>query len=340
MQPNKYIFFRNDQHQVEYEVDPQKPDCLDKAEFKYFGRVLNLLEPQIQNMGLTVYITAWTVHELPSYGKNVISCILQDEWGREPKYRDKVGMVFKTCGTFPYNFESYCHGGFQDSISNFLGQSKAFLKDGDGRLRTVCAGVKGRPLAPVHKIPLGYYAREDVTYIPISERENDLYFAGSIQHKNEQKLKRPKELARNRMTDALLALNKTNPEINIKTKVTEGFGDSISTDNQSYLQNMMNTKICPIPRGANLETFRFYEAIKSGCIPIGEAFPKAWYYDDAPIIRLKNWADIKTVVPEILNDTDRLNELHQQVLKWWEDICSEKPLADHLATKIKDFYKP
>ena len=339
MQPNKYVFFRNDQHQVEYEVEPRKPDCLDEAEFKYFGRVLNILEPKIQNMGLTVFVTAWTVHELPSYGKNVISFILQDEWGREPKYRDKVGMVFKTCGTFPYNFESYCHGGLQDCISNFLGQSKAFTKDGNGRLKTLTSTMLGKKIAPVHKIPLGYYALEDVAYIPIEERDNDLYFAGSIQHKNEQRVKRPKELARDRMTDALNALAKTNPEIKIKTKVTSGFADSINTDNQSYLQNMMNTKICPIPRGANLETFRFYEAIRAGCIPIGEAFPKAWYYDDAPIIRLKNWADIKTVVPTLLNDTDRLNDLHKQVLQWWEEKCSEKPLANYIAQSIHRHYK-
>lgn len=339
MQPNRYVFFRNDQRQTEFEVDPNNPECLDEAEFKYFGRVLGQLEPQIKDMGLTVYITAWTVHELPSYGPNVVSCILQDEWGREPKYRDKVGIVFKTCGTFPYNRESYCHGGFSDCVSNFLGQSKAFTKDGNGRLTTLTSRLKGEKIAPVYKIPLGYYARENVEYIPIEERENDLYFAGSIQHKNQQRLKRPKELARDRMTSALAALAESNPEIKIKTKVTGGFGDSIKTDNQSYLQNMMNTKICPIPRGANLETFRFYEAIKSGCIPIGEAFPKAWYYNDAPIIRLKHWSDMKTVVPELLNDKDRLQDMHQKVLKWWEEICSEKPLADHLAAKIADFYQ-
>lgn len=339
MQPNKYVFFRNDQQQVEFVIDPSNPRSLDDSEFKYFGRVINCLEPQIKNMGLTIYITAWTVHELPSYGPNVISCILQDEWGREPKYRDKVGMIFKTCGTFPYNLESYCHGGFSDCLSNFLGQSKAFIKDGNGRLKTLKAKISDKKIAPVHKIPLGYYAREKVAFIPIEERKTDLYFAGSIQHKNEQKIKRPKELARNRMTDALLSLRETNPEITVKTKVTEGFDDSINTDNQSYLQNMMDTKICPIPRGANLETFRFYEAIQSGCIPIGEAFPKAWYYDDAPIIRLKNWAELKTVVPELLKDKDRLQDLHQKALNWWNDYCAEPRLADHIAAKIKNQYK-
>tara|TARA_R110001592_G_scaffold16881_3_gene71416 strand:- start:27404 stop:28441 length:1038 start_codon:yes stop_codon:yes gene_type:complete len=342
MKPNTYIFFRNDQQQVQFEFDPADPSCLDHAEFKYFGRVLNHLEPTIQNMGLTIYVTAWTVHELPSYGPNVISCILQDEWGREPKYRDKVGMVFKTCGTTPFNADSYKHGDLSDIISNTLGQGKAFTTDGAGRLGTLISRISNKTIAPVHSIPLGYYAKEEsVADIPFTERTNDLFFAGSIQHKKGKRfsIKRPKELARDRMTTALSLLAQNHPDINIKTTITGGFGESIVNANKAYLDNMVNTKICPVPRGANLETFRFYEAIRSGCIIIGEAFPKGWFYDDAPIIRLENWHDIQTIVPELLADQDRMLELHTQTLDWWNNICSEQSLSDHIGDKITSFYK-
>ena len=341
MKQNTYIFFRNDQHQIEFEFDPSNLNCLDEADYKYFGGVLNNLEPQIQNMGLTIYVTAWTVHELPSYGPNVISCILQDEWGREPKYRDKVGMVFKTCGRNPLNVESYKHGGFYDYFSNMLGQGKAFCKDGTGRLGTLASRLKNKTIAPVYDIPIGCYAYEDAAFIPFEERTNDLFFAGSIQHKSDQKLsiKRPKQLARDRMSEALRSLQKSNPDIVIKTKITEGFSDSISNGNKSYLENMMNTKICPIPRGANLETFRFYEALRAGCITIGEAFPKGWFYDDAPIIRLKNWADIDTIVPELLSDKDRMLEIHEQTKSWWNNVCNEEKLSNFMSDKILNHYR-
>ncbi len=336
MVENTYIFFRNDQHKVQYSFDPRDPECLDQAGYKYFGRVLNYLSPLIEGRGLTFYVTAWTVHELPTYGENIISCILQDEWGREPKYRDKVGMVFKTCGRHPIVPEAFGYGGVLDSFVNVLAQGKALLQDGTGRIGTACSMILGNQIAPIYEIPLGYYAKENVTYIPINSRRNDLYFAGSMQHitGKGQKLKRPKELARRRMENALKALAQNEPKLYINSCVTSSFGESILTDNSSYLNNMMNTKICPIPRGANLETFRFYEAIRYGCIPVSEALPKAWYYDGAPIIRLKDWSELGGIVTTLLADTQLLQEKHEQVLKWWKEVCSETALAHYMAERI------
>ena len=336
MTENQYIFFRNDQKVEHFAFDPHDPACLDDAGFTYFGRVLNILEPHIRGRGLVIYVTAWTVHELPSYGPNVISCILQDEWGREPRYRDKVGMIFRTCGKNPFNPQVYKFGTGYDAIANFLAQGKAFSKDGTGRLQTALSCIRGKKPAPVYDIPLGYYASEDTAFIPMEERTNDLFFAGSVTHRVKKKafLVRPKELARDRMGAALQKLAEAEPEINIKMTTTKGYGESIATDNAGYLRTMMNTKICPIPRGANLETFRFYEAIRYGCIPIGEALPNEWFYKGAPVLRLKNWADIATVVPPLLKDRDRLQEGHRKALSWWEEVCSEPAVARFILDKI------
>lgn len=338
MAENKYIFFRNDQRQEYFEFDPQNPDCLDGAGYKYFGRVLNLLAPRIEGRGLVIYVTAWTVHELPSYGPNVISCILQDEWGRAPHYRDKVGMVFKTCGKSPVVPEAFGYGGWVDTVTNVLAQAKSVSRDGKGRLKTALATMAGKRIAPVHEMPLGYFAREDIDFVPIEDRPNDLYFAGSMQHivGKGAKLKRPKELARRRMENALKDLAAREPDVNILSSVTGSFGESINTDNASYLRNMMNTKICPIPRGANLETFRFYEAIRYGCIPVGEALPRAWYYDDAPVIRLKDWSELGERVMPALKDADRLKDMHRAVLDWWKGKCSEEALAEFIRTRLEN----
>ncbi|GJL86233.1 MAG: hypothetical protein DHS20C02_20080 [Micavibrio sp.] len=336
---NKYIFFRNDQQVDYFEFDPKDPKCLDNVDYKYFGRALNILEPFIKDRGLTIYVTAWTVHELPSYGPNVIACILQDEWAREPQYRDKVGMVFRTCGKFPVNFEAYKYGDFYDIYANFLGQGKAIAKDGTGRLQTLRSSFLGKDIAPIYDIPLGCYAYEDIPFIPIEERTSDFFFAGSVQHiASKGIIRRPKELARSRMTKSLLDINEKHPDINIKMTMTGNFQESIDSDNTSYLKNMMNTKICPIPRGANLETFRFYEAIRYGCIPIGEAFPKAYFYAEAPIIRLKNWSNMKNATMDILKDKEQLQDLHERSLQWWKDTCSEEATANFMLNKISSWF--
>ena len=337
MAANKYIFFRNDQEQIQFEFDPTDPACLDQVGYRYFGRVLNLLEPQIKDQGLIIYVTGWTVHELPSYGSNVVACILQDEWSREPQYRDKVGMIFRTCGKSPFVTEAYKYGDWRDVLTNFLAQMKAVLKDGVGRSKMKLVAMQGGKLAPIYNIPLGYFPLSDVPFVPMKERTHDLYFAGSIRHTEEITFfKRPKELARNRMVEAFDEVKKRIPEIKLKSKITGGFTESISADNASYLENMMNAKICPVPRGNNLETFRFYEAVRYGCIPVAEALPDDYFYNEAPVIRLKNWADLQVVVTDLLQDEEKLQDLHQKVLNWWEVKCSESATAKIMSHKIKE----
>jgi hypothetical protein len=337
LQANKYFFFRNDQKTEFYEFDPHNPTCLDQAGYKYFGRVLNCLEKLLPDRGLVIYVTAWTVHELPSYGPNVISCILQDEWGREPRYRDKVGMIFKTCGRSPITPEAYRYGGPADCLMNMLAQAKYVIKDGWGRPNTLLSIIQNKKIAPVFSIPLGFFAREDINFIPYNKRQIDLYFAGSINHKKGRgwQIKRPKELARQRMENALQNMSKSHPALKIQSTFTSGYAESVKTDNRSYLQHMMNTKICPIPRGANLETFRFYEAMRYGCIPVGEAFPNEWYYKNAPVLRLNNWSELVSVIPDFLNDLDRQEEMHQNALAWWKDICSESAIAQYMVDKMQ-----
>ncbi len=331
-----YKFFRNDQLVVNQDFDPVDCTCLDAFDYKYFGRVLNLLEPHIRDLGLVIYVTGWTVHELPTYAPNVIVFILQDEWSRETKYRHKVSMVFRTCGLSPIRPEAFGYGGPSDMIANILGQLKAVFRDGGGRTGTIHSRLSGKNIAPVYNLPLGCYAYENVPMISMHARTNDLFFAGSVQHKKDAFFKRPKEIARQRMAKALDALAQKFPAIHILTTMTASFKDSITSSNFRYLDQMMNTKICPIPRGANLETFRFYEAIRYGCIPIGEAFPDNEFYKNAPILRLNKWADLETLLPDLLKNKDQLEELHKKSLKWWKDVCSEQAAADFILKKIKE----
>ncbi len=331
---NKYIFYRNDQQQEHFEFDPKDEHCLDEVGYKYFGRVLHDLEPQIKDKGLIIYVTAWTVHELPSYGDNVVACILQDEWSRDPAYLNKVKMVFKTCGTSPVVPQVFQYGGSFEKIMNVTSQTIHSLRGLRTRLKKYILKMSGQKIAPIYNIPLGYYCREDVDYVPISQRTHDVYFGGSVTHMNQsiKILRRPKEIARDRMMSALEELSDT--DINVAKTVTSGFEESIVNNNLAYLQKTMDSKICLIPRGANLETFRFYEAIQYGCIPVGEAFPKGYFYDDAPIVRLQNWADLQSELHDILRDTEKVETMHQRVLNWWQEKCSEKATARFMLQKI------
>lgn len=324
---NQYIFFRNDQTTDYRIVNPTTPDCLDDVGYPYFGRVLNRLSERLKHSGLVFYITGWTVKELPSYGSNVIACILQDEWSREPYYRHRVGAILKAYGPRPTHLEANQFGSPYEKGMNLLAYAKALLKDRGGRsLSSIRKQLYASKLAPIIHLPLGCYAYANVPYIPFANRPYDVYFKGSAQHRNKpfRRLKSPKELARLRMEKALESLQSNCPNVKTFFQKTGSFRESINSDRNSYLENMMRTRFALIPRGANLETFRFYEAIRYGCIPVGEVFPCSYIYDNAPIVRLKDWSDLDQVLSQLLSNPAKLQSLHQQALQWWRDIVSEE----------------
>ncbi|MBK6897679.1 MAG: hypothetical protein IPH06_13935 [Alphaproteobacteria bacterium] len=334
MTKTKYFFFRNDQRQEYFEFNPQDPDCLRASGYQYFGLVCHHLWPLLKFRGLEIIVTPWTVHELPKYGKNVIAIIVQDEWGRAPRYLQKVGAVFKTCGLFPITREAFKYGTFKEKIASGLGQGKFLWKDYGGHIKACMQRVLGQRTAPVFTIPLGCYAYSDIDFVPFDLRTNDLFFAGSVQHGKKINIPRPKEMARRRMLMALDNLNYMYPQIRIARRVTSGFSESINSQPDVYLQTMMNTKFCPIPRGANLETFRFYEAIRYGSIPIAEALPDLDHYKNSPVIRLKDWKELSSVVMSFHLDPEKSKDMHNKCLEHWKNVCSETAVAKHIADKI------
>jgi len=326
---NTYIYFRDDFTSAEFEFDPSDPTCLDHVGYTYPGRVFYHLEKMVPNQGLTIYLTGWTVHRLPTYGPKTIVFIMQDEWSREPRYRDKVGAIFHACSATPSSLQALGPGGPLENTMNILQYFRnIFRRDGlPGRIISLLKKGLGANLAPVYEFPLGYFANEPVEFIPFQDRPYLLSFAGSVEHKAASRiLARPKELARSRMTQALNELKHKRPELKIHLKTTKNYKDSIGKTD-SYNQTMMQSKFCLIPRGANLETFRYYEAIRFGCIPIVESYPKLPFYDDAPLVHIHRWSDLESTLDRELQDEAKLVQKHQQVLEWWHRICSESQVA-------------
>jgi GR25 family glycosyltransferase involved in LPS biosynthesis len=60
--------------------------------------------------------------------------------------------------------------------------------------------------------------------------------------------------------------------------------DPAQLKDEEYISLMLNTKFVPCPRGQNVETYRFYEALECGCVPLFVDMPEneAWL---KPLIR-------------------------------------------------------
>jgi hypothetical protein len=96
---------------------------------------------------------------------------------------------------------------------------------------------------------------------------------------------------------------------------------------------LSSTEFIPCPNGFfHPETYRLYEALESGCIPIVENAYK--YYDrlypNNPFIKIDKWLDAKPILNSW--DKEQIKKKSQECLTWWED--QKNFIKDFIMRKI------
>ncbi|WP_427159658.1 glycosyltransferase family 1 protein [Aliinostoc sp. HNIBRCY26] len=341
---NYYIYLKQEEELISWDIyDPNPDNCGFVA---YFGKVLQVVEKNLQKTGITFYVTMTEIHDLPSYGDNVVVFIIGDESCHIPRYTHKVGAIFKCYGIKPI---LGCNPLLNPSYLNILTTIK-FLKNFAIRLPQIINYEfykltklisKNGKISPIFDIPLGYYNSEELPLKNIQDRLYDIYFAGSVLHTKypiwsmQFWLRTPKTISRQNMLEALSKFKGKKPNCTVEVSVTEAFGSSNgSAESISYNQKMMNTKICLAPRGTSFETYRFFEAIKYGCIVITEALPPRWFYDGSPAIQIKDWRHLDKILENLLSDPKYMEEMHQKSLNWWQTKCSEAVVGEYISQQL------
>jgi hypothetical protein len=117
--------------------------------------------------------------------------------------------------------------------------------------------------------------------------------------------------------------------------LTSGFGSEDSLSIGAYRALLDDTVIVPCPGGwSNLETFRVYEALEAGCIPIVERRIAFDYYTDLlgthPLPTVSNWTDVRDLVgSKTLED---LESLRRSCEHWWHAF--KRRLGSTLTAKV------
>lgn len=308
---------------------------------RYYGRVFQHLEENLHRGGFTVYLTSST-EVLPSYGDDVIAVVDENERCQIPAYADDIFATFTCYGTqeelpFIPAFRAtrrnlIATGSY---LYNAVRRAPAVMKR---KLGALTGGEDALPA--IYTIPLGYANQVDLPIKPIEDRTTDVFFAGSVSHRaNDSALIRdlmsgPKDLSRRELTTVLETLSSERSAIRVKLNVKTDFRESLFSSAEEYSRSMMNAKICPIPRGKSLESFRFFEALRYGCIPIVETLPSRRFYDGSPAISINTWEELHTLIPDLLADTDALQERHEAVLNWWHTRCSEEAVGRYMADNL------
>jgi hypothetical protein len=95
-------------------------------------------------------------------------------------------------------------------------------------------------------------------------------------------------------------------------------------DGNAFLTLLSKTIFCPCPMGnVMLETFRLYECLEMGCIPIVERRPWMPYYDflmpNHPLPAFGSWRAAVRFVQDLSSDKSQLAGISNIISEWWRD---------------------
>lgn len=328
--------------------DPHDPADLPRPDCGYFGAILRELESLWDGPPLTVFMTKDTSW-LPEYGPNVVSILLNEEWFRTPSYTGAVRAVLRTlpgAPWFPWGTLSPPSVTAAFALANYLrvlGERRRSLHENDALRRK--QGLPEPRTDNTIDVPLGYFRQPEKPITPIAERPNDVYFGGSLLHDLDRKERwkqvakrvagNPKQVYRKSMLRELEQVRARHPEIRAKVTLTGEFRDLGATHVSDYAQDMMDSRIALVPRGTAAESYRLFEAWRYGCIVICEALPPRPFLVGAPAITLGDWSELEQVLPDLLADPERQEQLHAASLAWWREVCSEHAVARRLARELR-----
>lgn len=116
---------------------------------------------------------------------------------------------------------------------------------------------------------------------------------------------------------------------------TRSFEAGLSPD--KYAEILAQSKIVLSPKGFfNTECFRFYEALRQGCIVVTERLPVTAYYHPGCYIEVNKWDGIFELVSSILEDKDKMELMSRRGRDYFEQVLSPRGVARYVVSKIKE----
>jgi len=157
----------------------------------------------------------------------------------------------------------------------------------------------------------------------LSDRTIDLFFAGKLGGRSD--------------------FNKSLHQLKNKNyllKITPAFRATSSSggfDIHEYYKILSDTKICLVPNGFSPETFRYSEALGSGCIVITNVKLDSWFYKNNPTYYVDDWSKVDNEYVQKILKSD-INKKQKENIKYYEKYLSPKDNAQYILDIIKRKY--
>jgi hypothetical protein len=164
-------------------------------------------------------------------------------------------------------------------------------------------------LSKVTVLPLGYSVKAPISTPTFSDRSLVWSFAGSMD--------RPGRVNALKVMEVLTPFEK-------ETKST--FGDPSPLKGTAYTDQLLKSKFIPAFRGFwSLESFRLYEALEAGCIPLyvpsegtnGDEYTTV--LGKSPILALPSWAQAPKLLEQLSKNAAVMEQHRQDLQTWWKE---------------------
>jgi GR25 family glycosyltransferase involved in LPS biosynthesis len=155
-------------------------------------------------------------------------------------------------------------------------------------------------------IPLGYHYRHSGSYPPIGKRKWTWSFHGTDWHQRSQQL---------------VAFQEYYP---YRCKLQPDWNHPSGTKEDEYLDTLGNSEFCPILKGNNMETFRLYEALEAGTLPLfGPSMSSdflEWVQQHMDVSAWYDWTFLKSMNLSVKAKEKARIELVRQWAAWKNNI--------------------
>lgn len=148
-------------------------------------------------------------------------------------------------------------------------------------------------------IPLGYHWKNTLAIIPLHKRSYIWSFHGTNW--------------KGRSED-LSPLSKITPS---NVNFYSDWKHSSQLNEEAFINLLLNTIFVPCPRGNNIETFRFYEALECGCIPVFIELPTSLLDSGIPFLKATSWNEVVDIIRHLNNNPDQLLQYYTILMDAW-----------------------
>ena len=187
--------------------------------------------------------------------------------------------------------------------------------------------LPGQETGNVYSFPLGYNKKHiSLENKPLAQRSIDAFFSGHMSSANRHSSMTPvisyfKNLPKQQRPKL---------EINVSSGFNRGLTGSL------YSEKLHNSKIAICPHGnASVETFRFYEAMRSGCVVVTPLLPATEIYKNSNVIQVKNWHEnAGPVIMDLLKDQNKLTEIKDSIQENWNSTLCARAAARRILDKL------